>query len=297
MHTLRLSRISLLVVFALAGIAQTPAKRPLHHRDYDPWRTISGQVLSRDGNFLAYSLFPEEGDGEIVVRNIATGKEARESAGSLPPAPDTQNFEAPPEAPGGGGRGARLAFTADGKFLISTAFAKKAETDQAKKDKKRADEMPKPSLLIFNLSAMTSSRVADVASFQVPENGESLLAYLKGAKAGATPAASENNDDQDQRGGRGGGGRGGPRAKYGSDLVVRDLRVQTVKERTFEDVTEYSMSKDGKTLAYTVVSKKDDANGAYAVVPGTDGAPALYSRGRVVIRSSPGILRKSNWRS
>src|SRR5580704_15895542 len=280
MHTLRLSRISLLIVFALAGIAQTPAKRPLHHRDYDPWKTISGQVLSHDGKFLAYSLFPEEGDGEIVVRNLATGKEVRDGAGSLPPAPDTQNFEAPAEAPGGGGRGARLAFTADGKFLISTAFAKKADTDQAKKDKKRADEMPKPSLLIFDLSAMKSSRVADVASFQVPENGESLLAYLKGAKAGAAPVASENNDDQDQRGGRGGEGRGGPRAKYGSDLVVRDLRVQTVKERTFEDVTEYSMSKDGKTLAYTVVSKKDDANGAYAVIPGSDGAPVALLAGK-----------------
>jgi len=280
MHTLRLSRISLLVVFALAGIAQTPAKRPLHHRDYDSWRTISGQTLSRDGKFLAYSLFPEEGDGEIVVRNLATGKESRESAGSLPPAPDTQNFEAPAEGPGGGGRGARLAFTADGKFLISTAFAKKADTDQAKKDKKRADEMPKPSLLIFDLSAMKSSRVADVASFQVPENGESLLAYLKGAKAGAAPAAAENNDDQDQRGGRGGGGRGGPRAKYGSDLVVRDLRVQTVKERTFEDVTEYSMSKDGKTLAYAVVSKKDDGNGAYAMIPGSDAAPVALLAGK-----------------
>ena len=80
MNTLRLSRISLLVVFALAGIAQT-AKRPLNHRDYDPWRAISGQVLSHDGKFLAYSLFPEEGDGEVVVKNLATGKEVRESAG------------------------------------------------------------------------------------------------------------------------------------------------------------------------------------------------------------------------
>lgn len=85
MLTLRFSRISLLFIFALAGIAQTSStKRPLHHRDYDPWKTISGQVLSHDGKFLAYSLFPEEGDGEIVVRNLATGKEARESAGSLP---------------------------------------------------------------------------------------------------------------------------------------------------------------------------------------------------------------------
>lgn len=278
MHTLRTARVSLLFVLALAGIAQT-AKRPLNHRDYDPWRAIQGQVLSHDGKFLAYSLFPEEGDGEIVVRNLATGKEARENAGSLPPAPDTQNFEAPAEGPGGAGRSVRLAFTADGKFLISTAFAKKAETDQAKKDKKKADEMPKPSLVIFDLSAMSASRVADVASFQVPENGLDFLAYLRGPKAGSGAASSTENDvDYQGRGGRGGGGRGGRAAKVGSDMVVRDLLVN--KERTFEDVTDYSMSKDGKTLAYTVGSKKEETNGAYAVVPGTDGVPVSLLAGK-----------------
>jgi dipeptidyl aminopeptidase/acylaminoacyl peptidase len=290
MHTTRILRISLPFVLALAGIAQTPSKRPLHHRDYDPWKSISGQVLSHDGKFLAYSLFPEEGDGQIVVRNIATGKEVRDSAGSLPPAPDTQNFEAPAEGPGGGGRGARLSFTADGKFLISTAFAKKADTDQAKKDKKRADEMPKPSLLIFDLSAMAASRVADVASFQVPENGPSVLAYLKSPKGGAAPAAAaENNDNADQgRGGRGGRGGGTGRAKTGSDLIVRDLRAQTAKERTFEDVAEYSMSKDGQTLAYAVASKKEETNGAYAIVPGSDGPP-------VALLSGKGRYSKLTW--
>src|SRR5271170_322297 len=90
--------ISLAAFGPLAAFGQPAAKRPLHHRDYDAWRTIQGQILSGDGKFLAYSIFPEEGDGEIVVRNLATGKELRENAGAVPPAPDTQNFEAPAEA-------------------------------------------------------------------------------------------------------------------------------------------------------------------------------------------------------
>ena len=108
-----------------------------------------------------------------------------------------------------------------------------------------------------------------------------MLAYLKGPKAGAAPAASENNDsDYQGRGGRGGaaGGRGGARTKYGSDMVVMDLRVK--KERTFEDVSDYSMAKDGKTLAYTVASKKEESNGAYAVVPGTDSMPVALLSGK-----------------
>jgi dipeptidyl aminopeptidase/acylaminoacyl peptidase len=264
-----MNRLFIVFALALAGIAQTPAKRPLNHRDYDSWKTIAGQALSRDGKFLAYSLFPEEGDGEIVVRNLATGQEVRENAGVQPPVVENPEAEGPvaPRAP-------QIGFTADGKFLISTAFPKKADTEQAKKDK------PRGSLLIFDLTAMSATRVGDVASFQVPENGGSLLAYLKGPKAPATPAETENPaDDQDQRGGRGGGG-GARGNKYGSDLVLRDLRVQTVKERTFEDVTEYSMSKDGKTLAYTVGSKKEESNGAFVVAAETDAAPVGLLKGK-----------------
>lgn len=273
MHAPKLSRIALVGVFSLAALAQTAAKRPMNHRDYDPWNTITGQTLSRDGKFLAYSVFPEEGDGQIVVRNLATGKEVRENAGALPPAPDTQSVEVPAEGPGSPVRNAKMAFTADGKFLISSAFPKKADTDQAKKDKKRAEEMPQPSLLIFDLTSMKAARIGDVESFQVPETGESFVAYRKGPKPSSAPAAAENNDRQDQsRGGR------NARNKMGSDMIVRDLRAE--KDRIIEDVSDYSMSKDGKTLAYAVASKKEESNGVYWIAPGSDASPAALLSGK-----------------
>ena len=67
------------------------AKRPLTHNDYAAWRSITGQRLSPDGKYVAYFLFPQEGDGEVVVRELATGKERRESAGALPQAPVQRN--------------------------------------------------------------------------------------------------------------------------------------------------------------------------------------------------------------
>src|ERR1700733_15425907 len=118
MFTLRSLRVcALLISLAafgpLAAFGQPAAKRPLHHRDYDAWRTIQGQILSADGKFLAYSMFPEEGDGEIVVRNLATGKERRENAGTAPPAPENQNAELPTEEAAPGARGVEIMFTAD----------------------------------------------------------------------------------------------------------------------------------------------------------------------------------------
>lgn len=95
MHTHRSVRLVAMAALTLALMAQSTAKRPLHHRDYASWRTIQTPALSRDGKFLAYGIFPQEGDGQLVVRELATGKEVRENAGTVPPAPDNTNFEVP----------------------------------------------------------------------------------------------------------------------------------------------------------------------------------------------------------
>src|SRR5262245_9282479 len=65
--------------------AQATAKRPLTHQDYDSWRSIQGQTISRDGRVIAYALIPQDGDGEIVIRNLATGVEWRYGRGWRPP--------------------------------------------------------------------------------------------------------------------------------------------------------------------------------------------------------------------
>ena len=79
MRTLRFHCLPLIfgVAVAVVAFAQN-AKQPLNHRDYDGWKTIQSEALSRDGKFLAYSLVPEQGDGQLVVRNLETGKEMQE---------------------------------------------------------------------------------------------------------------------------------------------------------------------------------------------------------------------------
>src|SRR5262245_60764696 len=69
------------------------AKRPLTHQDYDGWRSIQGQTISRDGKFIAYAMIPQDGDGEIVVRNLATGVEWSHGRGWRPPTPPPDGEE------------------------------------------------------------------------------------------------------------------------------------------------------------------------------------------------------------
>src|ERR1700735_1838838 len=120
MRTSQAMHSSLILAVAFSGLAQTVPKRPLNHRDYDGWRTLQNQVLSRDGKFLAYSLFPEEGDGELVVRNLATGKELRDPCGSAPPAAENSGEE-PAEGPLAV-RGIHILFTHDSAFLVASSF-------------------------------------------------------------------------------------------------------------------------------------------------------------------------------
>jgi dipeptidyl aminopeptidase/acylaminoacyl peptidase len=267
------------------SFAQT-GKRPLNHNDYGGWRSISSQRLSPDGKFLAYGLFPQEGDGVVVVRNLVTGKEQREPAGERPaPVPAATPEEGPPAD----ARAVTIAFSPDSRTLVFSTFPPKADTDKAKKEKKTAEQMPKDGMVIVDLAAGNATRIERVKRFQLPEKAAGYLAYLREAPETA-PAASPSPqkkagggaDQQGGRGGRGGGAAGaaggGARPEFGSDLVLRSLADST--ERTFPDVVEFSIADDGKQLVYAVSARDTAKNGVFVARPGAADAPAALLGGK-----------------
>ena len=148
----RIARFAAPLALGLA-LTSAPAaqsgKRPLTHDDYDAWRSIYTPVLTRDGRFLVYSFMPQEGDGDLVVRDLKTGQERREGVGAMPP-PVIQNADEvnPDEVPAP--RSVRIVTSSDSRFVAVTTFASKAAVDQARRAKKRPDEMPKGDLLIVD---------------------------------------------------------------------------------------------------------------------------------------------------
>ncbi|MFH1573728.1 MAG: prolyl oligopeptidase family serine peptidase, partial [Acidobacteriota bacterium] len=73
--------------------------------------------------------------------------------------------------------------------------------------------------------------------------------------------------------------RSGPRRpEYGSDLVLRNMTDRN--ECVFADVSEYTLSKDARSLVYAVASRKDEANGVYAVSPGDSAEPLPLLTGK-----------------
>jgi dipeptidyl aminopeptidase/acylaminoacyl peptidase len=260
-----------------AALAAQTAKRPINHHDYDGWRVITSQKLSPDGKFLAYGVFPQDGDGEIVIRSLVTGKEQHEPAGARPqPTPTPADEEGPPAQ----ARSATVTFSSDSRTLVFSTFPTKAESAQAKKDKKPA---PKDGMVVVDLASGKAARIERVKRFAMPEKAPGVLAYWKEgpdapAAAGGRGEPPADADQQGGRGGRGGATARGARPEFGSDLVLRTIADGA--ERTFPDVAEFSLTDDGKLLVYAVSARDTAKNGVFVVAVGAATAPAALLAGK-----------------
>src|SRR5688572_17888959 len=230
----------LLLVSTFGAYAQQPApaqaKRPLTHNDYDSWRSIQAPQISRDGKFVAYAYMPQDGDGEIIVRNVATGADWKAPRGYRPPVP-------PPDDPGANvaefqaeqTRLLRPVFTADTRFVVFGTEPSKADLNKAKKEKKKPEDMPKNGLGIMDLSTGEVARIERVKSFRVPEDNGGFIAYLLEADKPVAPAApAEAQPQQPPR-------RNARKKEYGTELVLRNTSTGT--ERKFSDVLDYKIGR------------------------------------------------------
>ncbi|RZL33082.1 MAG: S9 family peptidase, partial [Pedobacter sp.] len=226
----------LFLLFASIAYGQ---KKPLDHSVYDNWESVGVKQFSNDGLWAAYGINKQEGDGNLYFQQTLSTQKINIPRGAA----IQQGFSAAP------------LFSPDSKFA---AFAIKPlfkDTRAAKIKKKKADEMPKDSLGIANLTTLAITKIPRVKSFKFPENGASILAYsLEKAvdtskKASSAPKKDDADYFADDEPGAGA-------AKEGSDLIVKNLT--TGVERTIKFVTEYAFSKDGKRLVYTCSGSKKD---------------------------------------
>lgn len=269
----------LVSVFSVGGECQTrrdpnaPPKRPLTHDDYDSWRTVSGSQLSRDGRFVAYSLIPQDGDGEVVVRQIEAGRELRQPRGWRQPMPLPDDPEAAQAAIASLNRATRPVFTGDSKFLLFIIEPNKQDVLVARRDKKKPEEMPRNALGILDLESGKLTRIERVKSFQVPEDGPGRVAVLLEGKVGGGEQTGEG---------------AGEKKEFGTDLILRELN--SGRESVYADVSEYSISRDGLVTVYAVSGRDQSGNGLFLI---------RHEKGEFVgpqaVVSGKGIYSKLTW--
>jgi dipeptidyl aminopeptidase/acylaminoacyl peptidase len=249
---------------AILWLGHAPAqekveKRPLTHNDYDIWRSIQQPIISADGHWAAYTLAPQDGDSEVVAKNIDKGTEYRHTRGKSAGFGGLAKGVPAPEPVGGGS----VAFTADGKYLVFTIAPPKAAADQ----KKAPGDQPKNAMGIMDLANGKVTVVPNVSSWKLSEQSSTGLLYHRSPPVEAKKDAEKSTGaEEDLQGKKGVGGKKGdqvtPKApKTPSDLVYR--KFEDGKEVVIPHVVDYGLTRDSRVLVCSI-SDKDNENGVYA---------------------------------
>jgi dienelactone hydrolase len=271
MKVIRGAAVALFVLVVPAAAQAPVSKRALTQADWDRWRSIAGAALSNDGKWAGYTLIPQVGDGEMVIRSTQGTTEYRVPRGFLGrpnnipgglrgPAGGTGEGEpaAPTAAPG--------QFTADSRFVVVTIQPTQAEVERARPARGgRAATPTRTSLAIVDLADGKVTTIAGVRSFRLPRESGTWLAYVPEPDSAA---------DSTARGARSATPTG-PRRTYGSPLVLRNLG--TGAEERLTDVLAYAFDDRANVLAYTVVSRDSTKDGAFIRTMATGSVTTLAS--------------------
>jgi len=225
-----------------ATLSSAQSRRALDHEDVNAWRHITDRQLSADGRWVVWVDAPEEGDPTLHIRET-----------------------------GGDGR-LDIPFGDDPAFVgdhDAVAFRMKAPFDstrQAKLDERKKEDMPADSLVVVDLSTMRTSVLGSLASFKVPDESGSRVAFTVAAgdvMKDTTAADSTLSDDI-------------PEKKEGATLVVVDLDDGSRHE--VHHVTDWTFSEDGRRLVYTRQSNDGAVDGLYEWRAGADGPAVVDQR-------------------
>lgn len=137
----------------LAGGSALADKKILGHDDFDAWKSVRNMAVSRNGEWTAFAVNPQEGDGVLTFYNTRTRKRV--------------------EVP----RGYNAGISADARWGVALVKAPFADTRAAKIAKKKDSELPQDSLVIVDLRTLQVTRIGDVTDYRIARDGGEWVAF------------------------------------------------------------------------------------------------------------------------
>lgn len=204
------------LLFILVGIvvslqAQSNEKKRISAGDYPLWNTISGENVSNDGKKVAFALNPQQGDGNLLYRDLRNN-----ITDTLP-------------------RGTRAAFDFNSSVLVFHIQPPRDSVLKAKRSKVKMEDMPADSLGILRISDKKIYRFPDVKSYSMPETATGWLAFL--VKAQAPRDTSVN------------GKKTSPKKTTGDHLVL--FNSTSGDTMVFRRVTAYGLGRKSENLIFS----------------------------------------------
>lgn len=129
-------------------------KKVLDHSVYDGWQSIGNLQMSNNGKWVVYNINVQEGDNDLIIQS------ADQSIKRIIP------------------RGYDAYITEDNKTVVFKIKPLYKDIREGRIKKKKATEMPKDSLGIYNLEKESIQKFADLVSYKNPKENDIWFAAL-----------------------------------------------------------------------------------------------------------------------
>jgi len=208
----------------LAAFAAHAQKKPLDHTVYDSWQSVSSPYISKSGKFILFQVVPQEGDNQLFLKTKENKEIIQIPRGYNGKLTDTENH------------------------LLSLVKAPFALTREAKIKKKKAEDLPKDSLAIYNVTTSSLVKFAQVKSYKIADQNNNFVSFLfdkeineKSETKTATDAPSAKKSSDKKK-------------KTVATLALYDLNSGDSVQ--FSSVDQYEWNKNGSKIVF---SKKTDS--------------------------------------
>ena len=217
-------RISLSFLFVITTLISYAQKKVIDPSVYNDWKKNENQIVSNNGNYVAYEINPHRGDGYLYVYNVKT-----EKLDSFPR-----------------GKEAKFSFENDYlAFKITPGFDTLRNCELNKVDKKK---WPKDTLGVYLFSKDTLIKYPLLKSFTVGTENN-WLSYVvdenelknkeQGTKSRDRKICKKSKKKEEK-------------PAYKSDgKVLTVINPTSGKTYQYKDVTDHAISESGKQLAFT----------------------------------------------
>lgn len=213
-------------IYCFIGVTAVAQKQPLTHDQYNEWKRLSKDQLSRTGKYISYEITPHRGDGYLYFYNVETKK--------------LDSFY----------RSKDLQFNYNESYFVYTLTPGFDTLRQVELDKVDKKKWPKDSTVVYLIDKDSSVTFSPLKSFAIADKSD-WIALLGEDNKWGQPTAKKKLCKKKQK--------KLDALKYETKGTTLTLwNPITGEEFKRKDVTEYKFSNQGKYLAY--VTQKADSN-------------------------------------
>lgn len=201
-----------LLIVTLSAYGQKE-KNPLDFSVYNNWKYIENKGISNDGNWVFYESNPYYGDGKVVLYNTETEQKIE-----IDRAKDAR-------------------FSPNSDYIVYKIYPYTDTLRALKLKKTDKEKLPKDSLGIMVFDNKETISTENIHLFELPEKNSSWLAFLNAEKEVEDTTKKEEKKKKFDK-------------KAPKEYQLTILNPVLNKKYQFKDITEFSISKNGKLVSF-----------------------------------------------